>query len=185
MHSLAQSPCYVGIDVSAQRLDVHLHPDKECFSLPHTRTGIWKLISRLRAMPHHERSRATMLLTPRIPKAGLPPTRSKPTRSGMSRDYLAFIGSLACPVYPEAGPIEPHHLLRADRSRGMGRRAADQYAIPLSTRAHRELHAAGDEEAWLAEKGIDRRALAAALWRVSGDLEAGLRVAPRARLRGV
>jgi transposase len=50
MHSLAQSPCYVGIDVSAQRLDVHLHPDKECFSLPHTRTGIWKLISRLGAI---------------------------------------------------------------------------------------------------------------------------------------
>jgi len=50
MYSLAQSPCYVGIDVSAQRLDVHLHPDKECFSLPHTRTGIWKLISRLGAI---------------------------------------------------------------------------------------------------------------------------------------
>ena len=47
MHSLAQSPCYVGIDVSGRRLDVHLHPGGECFSLPHNRTGIWKLISLL------------------------------------------------------------------------------------------------------------------------------------------
>ena len=47
MHSLAQSPCYVGIDVSGRRLDVHLLPGGECFSLPHNRTGIWKLISLL------------------------------------------------------------------------------------------------------------------------------------------
>lgn len=47
MHSLAQSPCYVGIDVSGHRLDVHLLPGEESFSLPHNRTGIWKLISLL------------------------------------------------------------------------------------------------------------------------------------------
>ncbi len=45
MHSLAQSPCFVGIDVSARRLDVHLLPSQESFSVPHTRSGIWKLIS--------------------------------------------------------------------------------------------------------------------------------------------
>ncbi|HUT51389.1 MAG TPA: hypothetical protein VM325_18820 [Alphaproteobacteria bacterium] len=121
-----------------------------------------------------------MLLPPRIPKTGLPSSRSKPPRSGMSRDHLAFIRSLACPVYPEEGEIEAHHLLRADRTRGVGRRAADRYAIPLSVKAHRELHIAGGEEAWLAERGIDGRALAAALWRVSGDLEAGMRIVMRA-----
>jgi len=98
----------------------------------------------------------------------------------MSRDHLGFIRSLACPVYPEEGPVEAHHLLRGDRSRGMGRRAADRYAIPLSARAHRELHDAGDEEAWLAERGIDGRALAAALWRISGDYAAGMRILGRA-----
>jgi len=61
----------------------------------------------------------------------------------------------------------------------MGQRAADRYAIPLSVRAHRELHAAGDEEAWLAAMGVDGRALAAALWRVSGDIEAGMRIVIR------
>ena len=121
-----------------------------------------------------------MLLPPRIPKSGLPARRSKPPRTGMSCDHLAFLRRLECPVHPGERPIEAHHLLRADRTRGMGRKAADRYAIPLSQRAHRALHAAGDEEAWLAAKGIDGRALAAALWRISGDLEAGLRIVYRA-----
>ena len=125
-----------------------------------------------------------MLLPPRIPKTGLPPSSSKPPRSGMSRDHLAYVRSLSCPIYPDEGPIEAHHLLRADRTRGIGRRAADRYAIPLSTKAHRELHAAGDEEAWLAARGIGGRALAAALWRVSGDFEAGRRIVMRACVPG-
>ena len=125
-----------------------------------------------------------MLLPPRIPKTGLPPSRFKPPRAGMSRDHLAFIRSLSCPVYPDEGPVEAHHLLRADRTRGIGRRSADRYAIPLSFKAHRELHEAGDEEAWLADRGIDGRALAAALWRVSGDLGAGVRVVSRSRVLG-
>jgi len=123
-----------------------------------------------------------MLLPPRIPKTGLPPRRMKPPRPGMSRNHLAFIRSLICPVYPDEWPTEAHHLLRADRTRGMGRRAADRYAIPLSMRAHRELHDAGDEEGWLADTGIDGRALAAALWRVSGDIQAGLRIIERTRV---
>jgi len=125
-----------------------------------------------------------MLLPPRIPKSGLPARRSKPPRMGMNHDHLAFLRRLECPVYPGERPIEAHHLLRADRTRGMGRRAADRYAIPLSQRAHRELHDAGDEEAWLAAKGIDGRSLAAALWRISGDLEAGMRVVYRTMRMG-
>jgi len=120
-----------------------------------------------------------MLLPPRIPKSGLPARKAKPPRKGMTLDHLAFLRRLECPVYPGERPIEAHHLLRADRTRGMGRKAADRYAIPLSQRAHRELHETGDEEAWLAAKGIDGRALAAALWRVSGDLEAGMRIVYR------
>jgi hypothetical protein len=121
-----------------------------------------------------------MLLPPRIPKSGLAARKTKPPRKGMSLDHLVFLRRLECPVYPGERPIEAHHLLRADRTRGMGRKAADRYAIPLSQRAHRELHDAGDEEVWLAARGIDGRALAAALWRNSGDLEAGLRIVYRA-----
>ena len=97
----------------------------------------------------------------------------------MSHDHLAFLRRLECPVYPGERPIEAHHLLRADRTRGMGRKAADRYSIPLSQRAHHELHDAGDEEGWLAARGIDGRALAATLWRNTGDIEAGMRTMQR------
>jgi len=125
-----------------------------------------------------------MLLPPRIPKFGVPARKTKPARKGMSHDHLAFLRRLECPVYPGKQPVEAHHLLRVDRTRGMGRKAADRHAIPLSQRAHRELHDAGDEEALLAAKGIDGRALAAALWRISGELDAGMRIVYRVmRLR--
>ncbi len=122
-----------------------------------------------------------MPLPPRIPKTDFPPKRAEPRQAGMSRKHLAFLRRLDCPIYPGERPIQVHHLLRADKRRGLGRRAADKYAIPLCARAHRELHETGDEEAWLASKGVDGRALAATLWRCSGDLRAGLRTVFRAK----
>ncbi len=121
-----------------------------------------------------------MALPPRIPKHRLPSARVKaePVNRG---GHLRFIRTLECPIYPGRRPIEAHHLLRADRKRGMGRKAADRYAIPLSRKAHRELHATGNEEAWLAQRGIDGRALAAALWRLSGERDAALRILWRAQ----
>ncbi len=115
-----------------------------------------------------------MALPPRIPKVGLAGHHSGSRRETRPA-HLSFLRTLECPVYPDRRPLEAHHLLRADKSRGMGRRAADRFAIPLSRKAHRELHGAGDEEAWLASNGIDGRALAAALWRVSGDRDAALK----------
>ena len=116
-----------------------------------------------------------MALPPRIAKEGLPPKRTKIEFRSLPR-HLQYLRSLDCPIYPGKRPLEAHHLLRADQTRGMGRRAADRYAIPLSRQAHRELHANGDEEAWLAARGVDGRALAAALWRNSGDRDAGLQI---------
>ena len=49
MHSLAQVTQFVGIDVSARRLDVHIHPCDERFSVMHDRSGMWDLVSRLGA----------------------------------------------------------------------------------------------------------------------------------------
>ena len=121
-----------------------------------------------------------MLLGPRITKTHLPPKKSKQQSNRKNFRHLAFVRELECPIYPGERPIEAHHLLRADPSRGISRKAADRYAIPLSRNAHSELHACGDEEGWLAARGIDGRALAAALWRASGDIHQGLRIVARA-----
>lgn len=123
--------------------------------------------------------RYTMLLGPRIAKTHLPPKRSKRRANRKYFRHLAFIRELECPIYPGERPIEAHHLLRADPRRGIGRKAADRYAIPLSRKAHSELHACGGEESWLAARGVDGRALAAALWRASGDIHQGLRIVAR------
>lgn len=80
-----------------------------------------------------------------------------------SEKHLANIRKLPCAVYG-THPVEAHHLLRADETRGMGRRSADRYAIPLGPKAHRELHAKGDEDAYLSSKGVDGRYLAQTLW---------------------
>ena len=121
-----------------------------------------------------------MLLEPRFAKTHLPPKKSKRRTNRWNFQHLAFVRELECPIYPGERPIEAHHLLRADPSRGIGRKAADRYAIPLSRKAHSELHACGGEESWLAARGIDGRALAAALWCASGDIRQGLRIVARA-----
>lgn len=75
--------------------------------------------------------------------------------------------------------MNAHHLLRTGE-RGMGMRSPDKYAIPLHHSCHMELHHNGDEDGFLAERGIDGRAVAAALWAARGDLEAMRRVIFRA-----
>ena len=121
-----------------------------------------------------------MLLGPRIAKTNLPPKKSKRRTNRRNFRHLTFIRELECPIYPGERPIEAHHLLRADPRRGIGRKAADRYTIPLSRKAHSELHACGGEESWLAARGVDGRALAAALWRVSSDAQEGLHIVARA-----
>lgn len=112
------------------------------------------------------------------------PSRQRMPRPGDSKAHLAFVRSLPCCVC--GGPAEAHHLLRAgDGPKGMGRKNLDKFALPLCFSDHRggkdSAHGHGDDEEWLASKGIDGRALAASLWRVSGDYEAGLRIVERAR----
>ncbi len=48
---------------------------------------------------------------------------------------------------------------------------ADRWAIPLCATHHNALHGAGDEETYLADHGIDGRAVATALWAERGDEE--------------
>lgn len=125
------------------------------------------------------------MLTPRIAKRM--PQHVRQPRPGDSRAHLEFIRKLPCCVCGIHGGIYSpytvaHHLLRADnRPKGTGRKHLDKYAIPLCTIAHRDVHAHGNDEAWLTERGIDGRALAAALWRVSGDLDKGRRIVSRAK----
>lgn len=110
--------------------------------------------------------------------------RKKPTayerREGNSKAHLAMIRQLPCCV-GGTGRVDPHHIKSgpAKAERGAGMRSTDQWAVPLSREKHDELERLGsrNEEAWFRRHGIeDVVELAAALKRVTGDLDAMRRV---------
>jgi hypothetical protein len=49
--------------------------------------------------------------------------------------------------------------------RALGRKASDEFAVPLCRSHHRALHRAGDERAWWRAAGIDPVKVARQLWR--------------------
>jgi hypothetical protein len=52
----------------------------------------------------------------------------------------------------------------------MGNKVSDEWSVPLCFTHHRALHTVGHEEAWWTEKGIDAKAEALRLWRLSHNI---------------
>jgi hypothetical protein len=59
---------------------------------------------------------------------------------------------------------DPHHL-RYLQPRALGRKASDEFVVPLCRSHHRAVHRAGDEQAWWKAAGIDPVKVARQLWR--------------------
>jgi hypothetical protein len=49
--------------------------------------------------------------------------------------------------------------------RALGRKASDEFAVPLCRSHHRAVHRAGDEKAWWMQAGIDPIKIARELWK--------------------
>lgn len=108
-------------------------------------------------------------------------TSIRQAREGMSPTHLAMVRNLPCCLCASEVNIQAHHLLRVDpSSRGMGMKNADRWCLPLCLRCHDALHQHGGEEEYLAERGIDGRAVASALWSERGDADGMRRVVFRA-----
>lgn len=94
--------------------------------------------------------------------------------------HLKFIRSLPCAncgkrLHVEAAHVRYGDLRYGKRETGAGERPSDQWTVPLCHDDHtgpEGQHASG-ERAWWVSKGIDPLALAASLYAVSGDEEAG------------
>jgi ERF superfamily len=80
-----------------------------------------------------------------------------------NREHLRFVARQACLVCGRK-PSDPHHL-RYVQPRALGRKASDEFAVPLCRVHHRALHRAGDEQAWWKESGIDPTKVARKLWK--------------------
>ncbi len=80
-----------------------------------------------------------------------------------NRDHLRFVMRQPCLICGRK-PSDPHHL-RHIQPRALGRKASDEFAVPLCRIHHRLVHRAGNETAWWQEAGIDPIAAARKLWR--------------------
>jgi len=79
-----------------------------------------------------------------------------------NREHLRFVARQSCLICGRK-PSDPHHLRHA-QPRAFGRKASDEFAVPLCRVHHREAHRVGDERAWWKAAGIDPVKIARKLW---------------------
>jgi hypothetical protein len=80
-----------------------------------------------------------------------------------NREHLRYVMRQPCLVCGRK-PSDPHHL-RYMQPRALGRKASDEFAVPLCRMHHRAAHRAGDERGWWQASGIDPIKIARTLWR--------------------
>jgi hypothetical protein len=80
-----------------------------------------------------------------------------------NREHLRYVAQQACLICGRK-QSDPHHL-RYLQPRALGRKASDEFAVPLCRSHHRAVHRASDEQAWWKAAGIDPVNVARQLWR--------------------
>jgi hypothetical protein len=80
-----------------------------------------------------------------------------------NRQHLHYVMQQPCLVCGRK-PSDPHHL-RYLQPRALGRKASDEFAVPLCRAHHRAAHRAGDERAWWQAAGIEPIKIARRLWK--------------------
>ena len=96
----------------------------------------------------------------RIDKSVL--TLSTPRRY-RNKEHLRFVAQQPCLLCGRK-PSDAHHI-RFVQPRALGRKASDEFAVPLCRAHHRAAHRAGDERAWWKAAGIDPIKIARKLWK--------------------
>ncbi len=84
-------------------------------------------------------------------------------RRHRNRDHLRFISKQPCLLCARK-PSDAHHI-KFVQPRALGRKASDEFAVPLCRMHHRAVHRAGNEEAWWKQAGIDPLKVARKLWK--------------------
>jgi hypothetical protein len=87
------------------------------------------------------------------------------------REHLKFVAIQPCLICGRS-PCDPHHL-RFAQAKALGRKASDEFTVPLCRGHHRELHRCGDEAAWWMRSGVDPMPAARVLWRKTHPIRDG------------
>jgi hypothetical protein len=98
-----------------------------------------------------------------------------------NREHLRFVMQQPCLICGRK-PSDPHHL-RYMQPRALGRKASDEFAVPLCRVHHRAAHRAGDERAWWKAAGIDPIKIARKLWTATREGEGRMRPMTQPRER--
>jgi hypothetical protein len=80
-----------------------------------------------------------------------------------NREHLRSVAKQPCLICGRK-PSDPHHL-RYLQPRALGRKASDEFAVPLCRVHHRAVHRARDERAWWKAAGTDPIKVARKLWK--------------------
>ena len=80
-----------------------------------------------------------------------------------NREHLRFVTQQGCLICGRK-PSDAHHL-RHIQPRALGRKASDEFAVPLCRVHHRAAHRVTDERAWWKAAGIDPIGTARRLWK--------------------
>jgi hypothetical protein len=78
------------------------------------------------------------------------------------KNHLKFVASQPCLVCGRQ-PCDPHHL-RFAQARAIGMKVSDEFTVPLCRGHHRQLHQAGNEEAWWGTQKINPLETAKKFW---------------------
>src|SRR5690242_3616532 len=115
-------------------------------------------------------SAAEMIEPPagRIDKSQL--TIAEPKRL-RDKAHLKFVASQPCLICGRV-PCDPHHL-RFAQPRAIGLKVSDEFTVPLCRGHHRELHRAGNEQAWWEKRKINALRIAEGLWQKSRQTPQG------------
>ena len=95
----------------------------------------------------------------RVDKSTLPVPAPRRYRD---KAHLRYVAQQACLLCGRK-PSDPHHL-RHLQPRALGRKASDEFAVPLCRIHHRLVHRVGNEAAWWKDAGIDPAMAARKLW---------------------
>jgi hypothetical protein len=79
------------------------------------------------------------------------------------REHLRYVARQPCLICGRK-PADPHHLRHA-QPRALGRKASDEFTVPLCRIHHRLVHRVGNEAAWWHDAGIDPIMAARKLWK--------------------